>query len=207
MAQGRACGMEADHQDDESAAWRGRGGSRCDCGGLFVAADAGALRRGACHCRFEALYRRISPRLRRFLRAIEPRAADDLESEVWLGVASHLGTFYGDAAGFEALVFTIARRRVSDHRRRSGRRRTDVVENETMVRWPAPDQPESEVLDGVATREAIDRLARRLSKAQTDVLVLRVVAGLSVGDVAAALGRSPGSVRVLQHRALQQLRS
>jgi len=35
--------------------------------------------------------------------------------------------------------------------------------------------------------------------------MLRVVAGLSAEDVARVTGRSPGAVRVLQHRALRRL--
>jgi RNA polymerase sigma-70 factor (ECF subfamily) len=172
-----------------------------------VIAAGGTLWSGGCMCRFDALYRWVSPRLQRFLRATEPREADDLAAEVWLAVASQLHTFRGDAHGFEALVFVIARRRVSDHRRRGARRRTDVVEVEAFAARAAADQPEDEALDALTTRAAIDDLKRRLPRLHADVLMLRLLAGLSVGDVAAALGRSPGSVRVLQHRALQQLRT
>ena len=44
-----------------------------------------------------------------------------------------------------------------------------------------------------------------LSPGQAEVLVLRVVARLSVEDVAQILGKRPGTVRVMEHRALRRL--
>jgi RNA polymerase sigma-70 factor, ECF subfamily len=37
------------------------------------------------------------------------------------------------------------------------------------------------------------------------VVLLRVLAGFEVADVAKIVGKKPGAVRVLQHRALQRL--
>jgi RNA polymerase sigma-70 factor (ECF subfamily) len=45
-----------------------------------------------------------------------------------------------------------------------------------------------------------------LTVAQRDVLVLRVLVGLSVAETAQVVGRSPGAVRVLQRRAVLALR-
>jgi RNA polymerase sigma-70 factor (ECF subfamily) len=45
-----------------------------------------------------------------------------------------------------------------------------------------------------------------LAPDQAEVIFLRVLAGLDVEDVAAVLGKTPGAVRVLQHRALRRLR-
>ena len=60
------------------------------------------------------LFDAFNPRLLRFLRAFEPRVADDLAGEVWLAIATGLGTFEGDDAGFRAWVFSIARRRLGE---------------------------------------------------------------------------------------------
>lgn len=156
---------------------------------------------------FDALYRRISPRLQRFVRRAEPREADDIVSDVWLAVARYIPRFRGDAEGFEALVFTIARRRISDHRRRRARRRTDTAAGEVFCERPGDDEPETDAVDGLCTRETIEALVRRLPPSQVEVVVLRVMYGLPVERVAALLGRSPGSVRILHHRALKRLRT
>jgi RNA polymerase sigma-70 factor, ECF subfamily len=156
---------------------------------------------------FEHLYRAIGPRLHRFVRLAEPAEADDISAEVWLAVTRYLPRFRGDADGFEALVFTIARRRITDHRRRRSRRRTDVVANDSFVDVAGDDEPETAALDLLRTRATLEELVRTLTPAQVEVVMLRVVHGLPVERVAAMLGRSPGNVRILQHRALKRLRS
>ena len=48
-------------------------------------------------------------------------------------------------------------------------------------------------------------VAEVLSPDQADVVVMRVVDGLDVDEVARALGKAPEAVRGLQHRALRRL--
>ena len=93
-------------------------------GDVMVAAQAGDQRAA------ERLFVELYPRVLRFLRASEPRMADDLAGEVWLAVARGLRSFEGDLAGFRAWVFTIARRRLADHRRTAMKRATDPVDED-----------------------------------------------------------------------------
>jgi RNA polymerase sigma-70 factor (ECF subfamily) len=48
-------------------------------------------------------------------------------------------------------------------------------------------------------------LISQLPPDQADVVLLRVLADLSVKDVAEILGKQPGAVRALQHRAIRRL--
>ncbi|MCP2092162.1 Sigma-70, region 4 [Actinosynnema pretiosum] len=45
-----------------------------------------------------------------------------------------------------------------------------------------------------------------LPEKQREILLLRVVVGLSAEEVAVAVGSTPGAIRVAQHRALVRLR-
>jgi RNA polymerase sigma-70 factor (ECF subfamily) len=65
--------------------------------------------------------------------------------------------------------------------------------------------PEATVLERAGGLEAVRRIRALLPPDQAEVVLLRVVAGLSVGEVAAVLGRKPAAVSVLQHRALRRL--
>src|SRR4029077_13295924 len=65
------------------------------------------------------LYRELHPRLARYLRARAAHVADDLESEVWLAIAERLHQFDGDVLAFRGWAFSIARRRLADHRRQA----------------------------------------------------------------------------------------
>lgn len=151
-----------------------------------------------------ALYRELQPRLLRYLHVQEPSDAEDLASEVWLDVAAGLAGFEGDEEGFGAWVFTIARRRVLDLRRRNGRRRTDAVPPASLQGLEGAADCETEALAALSLRTALARLAA-LPRDQAEVLALRVIAGLDVAQVATIVGKRPGTVRVLQHRGLDRL--
>jgi len=56
------------------------------------------------------------------------------------------------------------------------------------------------------TEDDLRALLADLPPDQRDVLLLRVVADLSIEDTAAALGKRPGAVKSLQHRAMASLR-
>ncbi len=150
------------------------------------------------------LYRDLDPKLLRFLRAQEPVEGDDLASEVWLDAAAGLGRFVGDEQAFQRWIFTIARRRLIDLRRRRGRRPELVGLRESLVDRDGAHDPESVVLAGSETEAALARIGR-LSRDQAEVVLLRVVGGFDVKEVATIIGKTPGAVRVLQHRALQRL--
>lgn len=67
--------------------------------------------------------------------------------------------------------------------------------------------------DGVLAAAAFERIATdkalaliaELPREQAEVVALRVVAGLDVGQVARIVGKRPGAVRVLSHRGLRRL--
>jgi len=154
----------------------------------------------------EVLFRDLQPRLLRFLRATEPRMADDLAGEVWLAIARGLRAFEGDLAGFRSWVFTIARRRVADHRRTAVRRATDVTDldgADTLL--PASESSEHLVLQHLSAQDAADLVTALLPADQAEVLLMRVLADLDVAHVAQVLDRPANWVRVTQHRALRRL--
>ncbi|MGH2670968.1 MAG: RNA polymerase sigma factor [bacterium] len=153
----------------------------------------------------DVLFREYQPALLRYLRACEPGMAEDLAGEVWLALAPKLAGFTGDEAGFRGWLFTVARRRLMGYRRQAVRRRTAPVPDEHFSTLASGDDPAAEGMAVLATQEAINRLVANLSEDQAEVVLLRVVAGLSVAEVAEITGRKAGAVRVMQHRALRKL--
>jgi RNA polymerase sigma-70 factor (ECF subfamily) len=156
------------------------------------------------------LFRAYQPGLVRFLRGQERAAADDLAGEVWMAVAHRLGEFVGDERAFRCWLFTIARNRLADYRRRAARRRTAPLpadEIEPYLESGRSADPADVVVGDMAAQEAIDQLVGELPPAQAEVVLLRVVGGFDVAEVASITGRSAGAVRVLQCRALKRLAS
>jgi RNA polymerase sigma factor (sigma-70 family) len=165
---------------------------------VLTAAQAGAA------WAFEVLYRDLAPSVTGYLRlhgAVEP---DDLASETFIGVFTGLGGFSGDEEALRAWVFTIAHRRlVDDWRRRS--RRPQVTDDDTDLAAHVGGDVEDDVLLRVGT-ESVHRLCGALPDDQRTVLLLRILADLTVEQVAQVMGRSVPSVKALQRRGLRALR-
>jgi RNA polymerase sigma-70 factor (ECF subfamily) len=147
---------------------------------------------------FAALHRRVL----RYLRATVGEAAEDVASQVWLDVVASGGPSGQGEDDMRRWVFTIARRRSIDHRRRWWQRRV-VVRAPDHPGW---EQPSADAGPDSDDTEAALALISVLPAAQAEVVLLRVIGGLSAEEVAEITGQSPGSVRVMQHRALRRLR-
>ena len=124
---------------------------------------------------------------------------------MWLAIAERLHQFDGDVLAFRGWAFSIARRRLADHRRQAARRRTDAAPLEVLDRADPTLDPSGIVLDELAGDGAAAFVTRTLPADQAEVVLLRVVAGLEVDQVAALLGKRPGTIRVMQHRGLRRL--
>jgi RNA polymerase sigma-70 factor (ECF subfamily) len=163
-----------------------------------------AAARGGDDAGFAALWRDLQPPLLRYLGVGAAPAAEDLASETWACVAQGLARFDGDETGFRAWVFTIARHRLLDWRRREARARTVPRPTEHLSHLGAADDPAADALEHVSTDGALALIAQ-LPADQAEVVMLRAVAGLDVARVAKLLGKRPGAVRVLAHRGLRRL--
>jgi RNA polymerase sigma factor (sigma-70 family) len=165
----------------------------------------GAARAGAAWA-FEVLYRELAPPVTGYLRlhgAVEP---DDLASETFLAVFTGLGSFDGDENGFRAWVFTIAHRRLVDDWRRRGRRPETTAWDDATEHGRLGGDVEQEALASLGT-ETVHELCAALPADQRTVLLLRILADLTVEQVAAVMGRSAQAVKALQRRGLATLRS
>lgn len=152
------------------------------------------------------LYDTLSPAVLGYLRARGAEDPEDLTGEVFLQVVRDLERFEGDWHGFRAWVLTIAHHRLLDHRRHRSRRPTDPVAE-------PPEDPRPDLAPTVdveaAARLGLERataLIGELSEDQRCVLLLRIVADLTVEEVARVLGKRPGAVKQLQRRGLIALR-
>ena len=162
--------------------------------GILAAARTGA------EWAWAALYRDLAPSVLGYLRARDAADPEDLTGEVFLQVVRGLAGFSGDEPNFRAWVFTIAHHRLIDDRRGRARRPVETVADlpETARR---SGNAEDEALDALAS-ERVRRIIGRLAPEQCDVLLLRVMGGLTVAEVAQTMDKSTGAVKALQRRGL-----
>ena len=165
---------------------------------VLAAAQAGAA------WAFEVLYRDLAPAVTGYLRLHGAAEPDDLASETFLGVFTGLAGFRGDEAGLRAWVFTIAHRRLLDDWRRRSRRPLIADEPGNLAERPGGDAEDDALVRLGA--EAVQQLCGTLPTDQRSVLLLRILADLTVEQVAGVLGRSVPSVKALQRRGLRTLR-
>ena len=154
---------------------------------------------------FEQLYRVLAPAVAGYLRLQGATDAEDLTNEVFLGVFTGIRKFRGHEEQFRSWVFTIAHRRLTDDRRRWGRRPALTEDADVEGAASPAGDVEEEALRRLST-ERVRALAESLAPDQRDVVLLRMVGGLTVEHVAEALGKSPTAVKALQRRALGALR-
>jgi RNA polymerase sigma-70 factor (ECF subfamily) len=167
-------------------------------GRLVDAARAGSYRA------FEQLYRTMAGQVASYLRWHRASDPDGLTNDVFVQVHRNLAGFQGDEKGFRSWVFTIAHHRMIDDRRRANRQ--PRVDGEAGVEdHVRTGDVEDDVLAWLAHDNVRDLLAV-LSRDQRDVVLLRIVADLSVEEVARMLGKREGAIKALQHRALNALR-
>ncbi|WP_312880319.1 RNA polymerase sigma factor ShbA [Actinokineospora xionganensis] len=156
------------------------------------------------------LFAWINPAIIRYCRARIGRtgsaysSADDVAQEILLAVLGALPRYKDNCESFLPFVYGIASHKVADFYRRSGRDRSEPVADlpETMDVGLGPEQI---TLRG-EMRTRLVSLLDTLAPRQREILVLRLVVGLSAQETAAAIGLTATAVRVAQHRALTRLR-
>ena len=152
----------------------------------------------------------IRPSVLRYCRARIGRldrsfaSADDVAQEVCIALVTALPGYQDQGQPFLAFVYGIAQHKVVDAHRAAARNRSLPV-SEMPDRPDTVAGPEQQVLQDELTH-SMNRLLAVLTDKQREIVVLRVVAGLSSEETADAIGSTPGAVRVAQHRALAKLR-
>ncbi len=153
---------------------------------------------------FAALYDRHLVRVYRhvYYRVGNRSDAEDLTQQVFLQAWRAIRRFRPTGAPFVAWLFTIAHNLAVQFHRRARDATPLDLEPEAGARW---SDPQSEVL-ATYERAAVRRAILRLKPDFQQVVILRFVEGLSARDVGAAIGKSEANVRVMQHRALGELK-
>jgi RNA polymerase sigma-70 factor (ECF subfamily) len=158
----------------------------------------------------DTLLRQIRPMVVRYCRARLGRisghyhAADDVAQEVCIAVVSALPRYQDMGRPFASFVFGIASHKVADAMRNAARL---AIPTDDLPDGPDDKPGPEETAVAYLEAEHARALLARLPMQQRELLVLRVLSGLSAEETGHALGMSAGAVRVAQHRALARLRA
>jgi len=158
----------------------------------------------------ETLLQQIRPMVLRYCRARlasvsgHYHAADDVAQEVCIAVMTALPRYREMGRPFASFVFGIAAHKVADAMRSAAR---SAIPTADLPDGPDPRPGPEETAVACLEAERARALLARLPVNQRELLVLRLLTGLSAEETGHALGMSAGAVRVAQHRALVRLRA
>jgi RNA polymerase sigma-70 factor (ECF subfamily) len=123
---------------------------------------------------------------------------DDLTSETFIAVFRNIATFDGTIDKFRSWVFVIAHRRLLDERRRHARHPATAPLVDACATHDA--------LEGALSEQQVKAMCAQLPCDQADVIVLRILGDFTIEQIAEVIGKSPGAVKQLQRRGLDNLR-
>jgi RNA polymerase sigma-70 factor, ECF subfamily len=158
----------------------------------------------------DTLLRQIRPMIVRYCRARLGRisghyhAADDVAQEVCIAVLSALPRYQDMGRPFASFVFGIASHKVADAMRNAARM---AIPTEDLPDGPDDRPGPEETAVAYIEAERARALLARLPVHQRELLVLRVLSGMTAEETGHELGMTAGAVRVAQHRALARLRA
>jgi RNA polymerase sigma-70 factor (ECF subfamily) len=156
---------------------------------------------------FAPLYERYLPLIYGYcrLRLETVEAAEDATAIIFTNALDALPRYRTrTSGGFRAWLFTIAHHAVTDFHRERSRRPVARIEAAMSVVDEAsnPEEQALTTMDGLALRDALTALPEE----QRRIVELRL-AGLSDREIATALGRGHGAIRMSQLRAVRRLRA
>jgi len=154
---------------------------------------------------FGKLYDRHLPAIYRFilLKVGDQSDAEDICHQVFLNAWQNVGRFRYQGFPFSSWLYKIAKNAVIDHwRTRKNNIDCGLVSENLLSDTPAP----ADAIDKKLNIDLVWRTLKRLDDDYQNLLIMKFVDELSNKEVAEILGKSEGAIRVIQHRALKQLK-
>src|SRR5262249_30519157 len=149
---------------------------------------------------FGRLYDRYARMVHGILLARVPlRDVDDLVHDVFLLALPRLHSLR-DVARFGGWLSAITRNRANHYHRR-GMVEVEVESSDEMLEQPSGGPASLNSADAEAA--SVLAAIRTLPETYREILLLRLVEGMTGPEIAARTGLTPGSVRVTLHRGMQ----
>ena len=155
---------------------------------------------------FGSLYDHYLPKIYRYVlfKVSRTEEAEDLVHEVFLSAWQNIGGYKERGFPFSSWLYQIARNAVIDFYRTSKKNvQIEMVSEDLLKINPAGP----EIMDINLEIGRLKGAIKFLKPEYQDVLIMRFIEELPHEEVAATLGKSQGAVRIIQHRALKELKS
>ncbi len=154
---------------------------------------------------FGKLYDHYQPKIYRFVlvKVSYREEAEDITHQIFLKAWTGMGSYRDFGFPFGSWLYRIARNQIIDYYRA---KKPDVSIERTELEEIGIDYS---LHGSVAEKMEIERVKKAVGKLKPeyqDVIMLRFVEDVSIRDTALALEKSEGAVKLLQHRAIKELK-
>jgi len=129
--------------------------------------------------------------------------AEDLTQQVFIRAWQAIGRYKKTASPFLAWLIRISHNLVIDFYRS---KKSDAHIDFDMVSTKPESDPEH-MAEASFNRQEIRQAINKLKGDQQQVILMRFIEDFSYSEIAAALGKSEGAVRVILHRGLAKLKT
>lgn len=155
---------------------------------------------------FGLLYDHYLPKIYRYIlfKVSKTEEAEDLAHEVFLSAWQNIGGYKHKGFPFSSWLYQIARNAVIDFYRTSKKNVQIEMVSENLLKI---NPTESELIDNDLELTRIKGVIKFLKPEYQDVLIMRFIEELPHEEIAAILGKSQGAIRIIQHRALKELKT
>lgn len=156
---------------------------------------------------FGLLYDKYHDQIYRFvyLKVSHREEAEDITHHVFLNAWQHMPDYKHKGFPFSSLLYQMARNKVIDHYRT----KKTTVDIESLYEADIPRH--ASTLEDAAHSQfqlaAIKTALKQLKQEYQDIIIMRYVEDLTPSEVARILKKPKTTVRVLQHRAIKQLKA
>ncbi|HUY69854.1 MAG TPA: sigma-70 family RNA polymerase sigma factor [Candidatus Tyrphobacter sp.] len=156
---------------------------------------------------FDPLYNHYLPKIFRFvlIKVGQREEAEDLTHQAFLKAWQKIDQYEPKGYSFGSWLYRIARNTVYDYYRKPGRE-TNKVDLETLDQISVLDENQELALDQKMELAEIVSALKKIKEIEKETLILRFVDDLSLKETAQVLGKSEGAVKLIQYRAVKNLK-
>jgi RNA polymerase sigma-70 factor (ECF subfamily) len=130
--------------------------------------------------------------------------AEDITHQVFLSAWQKVKTYKQRGYPFSSWLYQIARNQVIDHYRA---KKNDISLEKADPESFAISVDHNADIAKKMQLETVRAAVAKLKPDHQDVIILRFVEDMSLKETSAALGKSEGAVKLIQHRAIRELKT
>ncbi|HUX36112.1 MAG TPA: sigma-70 family RNA polymerase sigma factor [Candidatus Paceibacterota bacterium] len=153
---------------------------------------------------FGLLYDHYQPKIYRFvlIKVSRREDAEDITHQVFLNAWQNISNYKDLGFPFSSWLYRIAKNQIID----KYRTKKQEVDLESVDEEIFADSGISDNIEIKIRLERVMKEIKNLKQDYQDVLIMRFVEDLSIKEVAAAVEKSEGAVKLMQHRAIKELK-